>query len=55
MKIENVEKMSKAIGMLEALAYVVKSPMCDAMVNAIEMLDEVVDDERREVKGDVED
>lgn len=55
MKIENIEKMSKAIGMLEALSYVVKSPICDAMDTAVEMLDEVIDDERREVTGDVED
>lgn len=45
MKPENREKMAKAIGMLEALSFVVKSPACDAMDLAMDMLTEVLEDE----------
>lgn len=45
MKSENREKMAKAIGMLESLSFVVKSPACDALDLATEMLAEVLEDE----------
>lgn len=42
MKPENREKMAKAIGMLEALTFVVKSPACDALNLAVDMLTEIL-------------
>jgi hypothetical protein len=54
MKVENVEKMAKAIGMLDALSYVIKNPMCDAMASAIYMLETVLGDEKSEVNGDAD-
>lgn len=54
MKVENVEKLAKAIGMLDALSYVIKNPTCDAMASAIYMLEAVLEDEKGEVKGDAD-
>lgn len=45
MKPENREKMAKAIGMLEALAFVVKNPACDALDLAVDMLAKILEDE----------
>ena len=45
MKSENREKMAKAIGMLESLSFVVKSPACDALDLAVDILTEVLEDE----------
>lgn len=45
MKSENREKMAKAIGMLEALSFVVKSPVCDALDLALDVFNEVLEDE----------
>jgi hypothetical protein len=53
MKSENREKMAKAIGMLDALAFVAKCPVDDAITLASDILTEILNDEGGDRDADI--
>lgn len=53
MKTENREKLAKAIGMLDALSFVAKCPVDDAIELASGILSEILEDEGGERDADI--
>ena len=47
MKRKNIENMERALGILDGLSFVVPSQTSDALVCALEMLNEILEDEKK--------
>lgn len=45
MKPHNRETLQRAIGIIDGVSYAVKNPVGDALTAAIELLDQILDDE----------
>lgn len=46
MKLKNIEAMQRALGIIEGVAFGIEESAATALTTAIEIIDEVIDDER---------